>query len=865
MARTALLIGSPAEGLIGPPLDVERVAASLVPRGFEIQRCIDQDATREGILHAYRALIDRTASGDAVLLYYSGHGARARDETYTPPNETAPAQRHNHFIVPMDITESCEGDFRGILSLELASLLGQLTARTRNVTVVFDCCHAAGMTRHFARLRPKSLHKTFFAGASTRLERVAAGDPGFPMLGVDVVGNSHAVRLMAALPNELAWEDGEGADAHGILTKAFLTSLEEAGDRRVTWDTIKRRVRELVDGQYPDVEGPSSRILFELEEADVSGVLGVESGEHGTRLLGGQLHGVRSGDLYLVMPAGASGAERSAALGEARVIHVAGSWSSAELTLSDGEAALPPGAQAFPIRRASALHRVHLDVSSSVRPDLETAIEESDLLDISEQAATDADDRSVTIRERDGRLHIQELADIDLIHAGPATADDVAEVVVNLERLATARSVGRLSSGEGNTSLRATWELEWGRVVNGEPDPLPHQGAMVFPGDHIFVRARNTSRGTLHISVFDVGLAGKVTLLSASTPSGYQLEPNAEFTLGYREGVGWVGLGPLSWPEAIPRDGHARPESLVVIVSDTPQDLRALESPGMTRISKGLEGQHSELERLVDQAASGRTRDLGAETAPPDVHYAVRHIRFLVDPTDVGPTTRSAGGAALRLAPPARDEGFLMDDRPDPSAAYRRSRGAPAPGALAIQLGEIVVHNNKALLSTDVRVDALVVTGGASLSEAYRAGTMTFEGIGDETRLPLDDMLVFHGPVHGFVDLAVWISRDDRRGQSLADLVGAELNTPAFRQAGTALAGLAMAAPAAGAVVVGLGAAATIASVAYRVLSASAGKTIGLYRTSLLANTGFNQGRTPTHGRMRAQDFSFWYQVTAVE
>jgi len=158
-----------------------------------------------------------------------------------------------------------------------------------------------------------------------------------------------------------------------------------------------------------------------------------------------------------------------------------------------------------------------------------------------------------------------------------------------------------------------------------------------------------------------------------------------------------------------------------------------------------------------------------------------------------------------------------------------------------------------------------VITGASSLEGAYRAGTARFERIKDGDRLPLDNLLVYHGPATGFVDLAVWVSRDDTQGLALADLLKEQLNATEFKDAALVLAALAVAAPTAGAIVAGLGAATTVANIAYKVLSAAVGKSIGLYRTSLLANERFGVGRHPASGIMRAQDFSFWYQVSEVK
>lgn len=97
------------------------------------------------------------------------------------------------------------------------------------------------------------------------------------------------------------------------------------------------------------------------------------------------------------------------------------------------------------------------------------------------------------------------------------------------------------------------------------------------------------------------------------------------------------------------------------------------------------------------------------------------------------------------------------------------------------------------------------------------------------------------------------------------DMFETTINSASFRDAATVLAGLAVEAPTAGAIVAGLGAATSIVNLAYKLITEAAGKTIGLYRTSLLANENFGIGRHPASGTLRAQDFSFWYELTAVE
>jgi hypothetical protein len=248
----------------------------------------------------------------------------------------------------------------------------------------------------------------------------------------------------------------------------------------------------------------------------------------------------------------------------------------------------------------------------------------------------------------------------------------------------------------------------------------------------------------------------------------------------------------------------------------------------------------------------------------------------MVDPTEATIHGKAAashrgfeGGDDLGFIAPAAAvpdlNSYLIDERPNLSEVYRHPRGPAAPSAVAVQLGEIVVHSNRSLFSTDVRVDALVITGGENLEGAYRAGTVRFERIKDGDRLPLDNLLVYHGPAKGFVDLAVWVSRDDKRGKALSDMLREQIGSSEFKDAALVLAGLVVAAPTAGTIVAGLGAATVVTNIAYKLLSEAVGKSIGLYRTSLLANEGFGIGRHPKIGAMRAQDFSFWYQVSKVE
>ena len=94
-------------------------------------------------------------------------------------------------------------------------------------------------------------------------------------------------------------------------------------------------------------------------------------------------------------------------------------------------------------------------------------------------------------------------------------------------------------------------------------------------------------------------------------------------------------------------------------------------------------------------------------------------------------------------------------------------------------------------------MDAIVVTGPTSgdAVSAYELKTARFTGIKDGDRLPFDNLLVYYGPVAHFLDMAVWVSRNQKDSLSLADLFKTELNSAEFKTAAAVLAGLAVAAP----------------------------------------------------------------------
>jgi uncharacterized caspase-like protein len=98
---------------------------------------LDGDATRAAILDALDALAHATHESSTVFFYYSGHGAHAAGASN--------ASNASYYLVPVDaaITSRDELDHTAISNAELTARLRAIPAG--RLTVVLDCCRAAGM------------------------------------------------------------------------------------------------------------------------------------------------------------------------------------------------------------------------------------------------------------------------------------------------------------------------------------------------------------------------------------------------------------------------------------------------------------------------------------------------------------------------------------------------------------------------------------------------------------------------------------------------------------------------------------------------------------------------------------------------
>ena len=800
MTGHALLIGCETDGLTGVGNDLDLIESALRPWAFTVRRITGPQATRGGILAAYRALIETVRPGEPAVVYYSGHGGRVE----APPDTNGPSLMDLQFLAPTDFHDSSAGDFRGITSIELSVLLTRLTERTDNATVILDCCHAAHMSRD-RTVRTKALpRRPPYEVLRAHIEKLrAAGE--LPTGPLDPLGNRHAVRVAACEPEQSAFEY-EGVDGRpiGVLTESLALALREAGRVRVSWttvlDRVRRRVLDLSPFQHPEAEGPALRILFETAEQDVRASAPVTALDDGRASIpSAALLGIEVGDVFEIENAGT-----------VRIDRLNGFDAEGPVVLDAGVTALPLDAKArrvlggtppMPVLVPDVLIEA-IDAAPGLRP-----------------ARTDESWYAAVRTGTDGELTIHDRVG-PLPGAYPAGATGVAEACRALEALARVRALRALA---GKSTLGARIAVEWGAVHDGARTPLPLSGAAVHAGDRVYLSVRNDSESTVYLSLIDLGVTGKISVLTYDSPSGRALDPGRLHVFGF-DGLSAMPGIRLAWPDGLD-PARPRPETVLLLVSEARQDISMLTQPGVG----GAQARDFELPR----------RD-GHE-----MRYDVHTVDFDLDPS------------------PA--DGFLIEELPNVSALALASRDA-TPHTVAVRLEELLVHRNHAWRGTDIRVDTIVATGpsGDGAEPGFRARTERFSGIRSGEALPVDRMLLYHGPAHDFLDLAIWVSRDNPDQPTLAELLSEEVGDFELRETIArmtpnldAMPGLAGAATA-----VGLGV--LLVSLGYRLLRRGGSEVIGLYRGSRLAHERFGAGRHPAEGSRRVQHFSLAFTVEKV-
>jgi hypothetical protein len=573
----ALLIGinryahmSEAAQLNGCVNDVRSMADILSGRfGFSnrnITVLTDRQATRSGILTAMDDLLQRVEKDDLVVVCYSGHGSRMRDREGDKPDGW------DQTIVPHDSGRKQHPN-RDITDDEIYSWLLELSAVTPYIALIFDSCYSGSIARDPFAAKVRWLEADQRPVEELPPSPVPAGSamrsPG--PSGWLPLSNRY-VLLAACRGDEHCFEIKVDGVAHGALTYFVAQELVEAAGETTYRDIFERcsgKITAIFSRQHPQLEGMSDRQVFGLKELIPFSFLPVTERD-GNRIVlgGGAAHGLTVGSQWALYPATTKSGDEVARQGlvELRAVHAV----SAEAVLVEEDDSDPagPGSRAVEQARAYQL-QLAVELASSSRFDtteLEAGIASCSLLRLAE-AAEQGQVRVAPVEARQGLRPDDPAPQLGAVHepswvvvgrdgellAPPcpvAAAGAARQVLEILESRARYWNILALQSPD--RSLRGCVELVIKRWRSGGwqvAEPEADGGEVVLEeDDRIALAVTNHAEIPLYLSILDLGVSGRISLVYPIEGAREVLPPDRTLELGVREGDELVLKLPQGYP-----------------------------------------------------------------------------------------------------------------------------------------------------------------------------------------------------------------------------------------------------------------------------------------------------------------------------
>ena len=227
----------------------------------QIRNLRDSEATRAAIIREIEAfsLNDEITKGDAILIYYAGHGGSA----VTPKGWAGGSTGKIELLIPYDYSSSLEGGNHnlGIPDRVMGSCLSRLASKkgdnivrqnfypswvcqlTTCQTVILDCCHSGSGTRNGSKdLADSELVRGI--DVPSDFEQDMWIDNEFSKgskRGTDSSAGSH-VLLAACSSEESAIERKIEQRNRGLFTQSLLETLRTSEINNLTYAGLLQRI-----------------------------------------------------------------------------------------------------------------------------------------------------------------------------------------------------------------------------------------------------------------------------------------------------------------------------------------------------------------------------------------------------------------------------------------------------------------------------------------------------------------------------------------------------------------------------------------------------------------------------------------------
>jgi hypothetical protein len=452
----------------------------------------DDQATRAGILQAFRAkLIARAGKDDIVVFHYSGHGSRMIDVSGDE------IDGWDETIVPQDSRQAGVFDISDDV---LNGLLQELSSKTKNITLVLDSCHSGSATRGGAPIRriPDDT-RTPPAPATWARGTRGAGPPSGHFRPADA---SYAV-VAGCGPGELSNEYEAEGEAHGALTYFFARALGRAGadtTYRDVMDTVRGEVSAVFPSQHPQLEGSRSDAFVFGDSGAIAQPYFLASPLPAKKveLQAGDVYGLTVGSLLDLYPPGTKSFDPAKAA------------TKLELTLVEpfrSEARIVSGKGVLKSSRAVLRERRYTDAKTRVSfeglaqsPALQavkTVLEQYPSIEIAAGGASG----QLRLSESGGSIVIRSADLSELSPPVPTALPDAAAKVAN-QVTQWSRWLGVLALSNPTPTLTTKLTLE-GAGETGE----------AREGDEIGIKVKNTSQRDIYVTILDLSSDGSISVI----------------------------------------------------------------------------------------------------------------------------------------------------------------------------------------------------------------------------------------------------------------------------------------------------------------------------------------------------------------
>jgi len=249
--RVALLIGIndyPSSPLFGPVNDVAALKVRLPNIGYaseNIVALVDKQASKAAIMRELAKLETRSASGDDVLIYFSGHGTSEKDKgLLLPLFHDSGAWLPHGFESARGAKDAGENLIIG--RTDLRPILKRLDEGGRNVLVISDSCFSGNLTRSVS-----------LAGSGKPITRNYNGAPVFTRSAASDDAFLNATDLnVGTRPSRPSWPFANLVQISSASDDQPSVDLARPEDLRHTIDnkpqgTLTNGLLRILDGKHP--------------------------------------------------------------------------------------------------------------------------------------------------------------------------------------------------------------------------------------------------------------------------------------------------------------------------------------------------------------------------------------------------------------------------------------------------------------------------------------------------------------------------------------------------------------------------------------------------------------------------------------